>query len=66
MDIIYYSVVRACGFSGGLKSEKRRGAAEIPVSEKNTPLEKNTCWNRSFQSATSGAGEQFLLLLCRA
>ena len=35
-------------------------SAYIPVSvNKNTPPEKNTRWNISFQSTESGAGEQF-------
>ena len=36
------------------------------VCEKNTPPEINSHWSISFQSAKSVAGEQFLLLACRA
>ena len=36
------------------------------VCEKSTPPEKSTHRNTSFQSTKSGAGEQFLLLHCRA
>ena len=36
------------------------------VCEKDTPPEKSTHWNSSFQNTKSGAGEQFLLLDCRA
>ena len=38
----------------------------VPVSEKNTPLEKNACRKTSFHISTSRAGEQFVLLDCRA
>ena len=41
------------------------GGRSVPVKEI-TPPENNTRWNISFQSAKSGAGEQFLLLDCRA
>ena len=36
------------------------------VCEKNTPRENDAHWNVSLQSTRSGAGEQFLLLDCRA
>ena len=36
------------------------------VCEKNTPPEKKTCEKIGFQSTKAGAGQQFLLLDCRA
>ena len=38
----------------------------IPVSVKNTPPEKNTLQTISLKDSKSGAGEEFMLLLCGA
>ena len=38
----------------------------LPVSEKNTPAEKKTLGDTSSKTIKSGAGEQFMLLLCKA
>ena len=41
-------------------------AYDTHVCERNTPPEKTACEKTSLQSTKSGAGEQFLLLLCMA